>query len=488
MKYKMKKNNRILKSLMIAGLIILTAGCKDLLETDNQSILLAENNFKTGNDVNASVIGLYGLLQPVSQQVVLYNEVRADLVQTNSSANPDIVQLASGDIKTGNKYLNLRDFYKVISSCNDIISRMDGVLALDPAYTATINKQLRAEIIGVRTWTYFQISKIFGKINYFTNAVSNADDKIDATELDSKSAINQLINDFSPVIYDYIQSYPSSYSVDWRVSRFNRWAAQMLYAELLMYKGALNQNELQANYKLAADQLWLVLGSDSTNTSSQLYKVGSVYEKANWLNIFTSLTSSNNEVVWAIDFSKANEQTQQLHQLFQTEPQLATTTFTSTYLVSNDSRTTASITNNLVRKFSVNKTFFESDAPIILYRAADLHLLYAEALNRLGNPDFAVKVINTGYSRTVMTTGGEKLFNAQSKGIRTRAGLGALVLTSPDKQLQAEGFIRDERIRELAFEGKRWESLVRYALLDGKNTITVRGNTFPIQKWYASVN
>jgi hypothetical protein len=66
--------------------------------------------------------------------------------------------------------------------------------------------------------------------------------------------------------------------------------------------------------------------------------------------------------------------------------------------------------------------------------------------------------------------------------------LAALTLGPADKQIQAEGYIRDERIRELAFEGKRWESLVRYAILDGKNSITVRGLSFPVGKWYAPSN
>lgn len=134
------------------------------------------------------------------------------------------------------------------------------------------------------------------------------------------------------------------------------------------------------------------------------------------------------------------------------------------------------------------KTTYETDAPIILYRAAYLHLMYAEAVNRIGDPDFAIKLSNTGYAQSVITLTGEKLYNAQSKGIRARAGLSALTLGSTEKQAQAEGFIRDERIREMAFEGKRWESLVRYAILDGKNTITVRGKSFPLDKWYAPSN
>jgi hypothetical protein len=484
----MGKYNKLLNSFVIVVLILLNAGCSDVLKVDNQGILFAEKNFKTANDVNASIIGLYSLLQTVAQEVVLYNEVRADLLQNNSASDANILELAAGGANSESSYLKLRDFYKVIASCNDILSKMGDVRALDPSFTETIYKQNQAEVIGVRTWTFFQISKIFGKVSYYTDAIVNTNDQPQTSELTAKETVLKVIDDLTPVMNNFITSYPSSVSIDWRIARFSNYAAKMLYAELLMYKGAFSAVDLQASYKLASDQLWLVMNEDAGNGSQQRHKVGSSYEKTNWGNIFTSLSTSYNEVIWAIDFSKTNEQTQQLHSLFFVSPQLTVAPSALNYFVSTDSRTTASISDNKVRKFSINKTTFEADAPIILYRAADLHLLYAEAMNRLGDPDLAMKIVNVGYAQTEMTPTGQKFYNAQSKGVRARAGLATLTLGIANKQAQAEGYIRDERVRELAFEGKRWESLVRYAILDGTTTIAVRGQTFPLAKWYALSN
>ena len=147
-------------------MMLLAMGCSDFLSVDNQGILLADKNFKTANDVNASIIGLYSFLQPVAQEVVLYNEVRADLLQTNAISEAGILELASGGINSENSYLKLRDFYKIIASCNDILSKMGAVRPLDPSFTETIYKQYQAEVIGVRTWTFFQISKIYGNVSY----------------------------------------------------------------------------------------------------------------------------------------------------------------------------------------------------------------------------------------------------------------------------------------------------------------------------------
>jgi hypothetical protein len=481
----MEKQNKLLRIILIATILVTVYGCEKVLQVDHHIILFAENNFKTGNDVNASITGLYSLLQPVAQQVVLYNEVRADHLMTNLNADNDLIELAAGEAGLDNDYLNIRDFYKVIVSCNDILSKMAVVPSLDPSFTDIVYKQSFAEVVGVRSWTYFQISKIFGKVEYFTNSINSADDRIESVTLNPQESVLKIIDDILPVLGDFIQVYPSSVSVDWRVARFNGTAAKMLYSELLILKGAFDPTVRQESYYLASKQLWAVMSQDSANSTTQTYKVGSAYEKSNWTNIFATLPTSYNEVIWAIDFSKTNEQTHNLHNLFYVNPKLSITPEASAYFVSSDSRTAASISGNKVRKFSINKTIYESDAPIIIYRASDLHLLYAEAVNRLNDPDLAIKVINTGYAKSIITSTGEKLYNAQSKGIRTRAGLTSLVLGTTDRQLQAEGFIRDERIRELAFEGKRWESLVRYAILDGKNTISVRGQTFSPEKWYS---
>lgn len=511
----MKNNNKMRNFFLIALLGLFVVSCSDVLEVENDSVVFAEDHFRTGGDVNSSILGLYALLQPVAQQVVLYNEVRGDLVQTTTTADADLLQLASGDISATNKYVQARDFYKLIANCNDILAQLGNVSSIDPAYTATIRKQDSAEVVGVRTWTYFQIFKLFGKISYYTHTLSTVGDvaSIDTNLVKTYAdtmAINKLMADISPRISSFTQTYATSISAEWQITRFNRYAARALYAELLMYKGALVPTALSANYQLAATQLWSVLNEDASSTSQQKYKVGSTYGTTNWVNIFLPLATSYNEVVWAIDFSKTYEQTHSLHGLFYASPKLAVSTTATTYLTgTTDKRVATSIAGTSVKKYSIStstamKTSYEADAPIILYRAADLHLMYAEAINRSNytvsggmkdQPDSAMRFVNGGYVSSVTLATGIVNYNASSQGVRGRLGLTALVVSGSGaaKISSADGFIRDERIRELAFEGKRWEYLVRQALLNNASSITVtRGGTSPVltipkAKWYAPV-
>jgi len=81
----------------------------------------------------------------------------------------------------------------------------------------------------------------------------------------------------------------------------------------------------------------------------------------------------------------------------------------------------------------------EEDAHFIYYRLADIYLMKAEALIELNRITEANEILRT---------------------IAERAAQPYEVLTSRDKLRE---YVLSERARELAFEGKRWFDLLRYA-------------------------
>lgn len=107
----------------------------------------------------------------------------------------------------------------------------------------------------------------------------------------------------------------------------------------------------------------------------------------------------------------------------------------------------------MINKYSLNESK-DFSAAVILHRAADIHLLYAEALNRLGETENALLILNDGY-RTLP-------YWRSSQGIRGRVYLKSVEL-GPGSVEYVENLIMDERSMELAFEGKRWTDLMRIA-------------------------
>jgi hypothetical protein len=125
----------------------------------------------------------------------------------------------------------------------------------------------------------------------------------------------------------------------------------------------------------------------------------------------------------------------------------------------------------------------------MLYRAATLHLRFAEAANRDGRRKLAFALMNQGISNTYNNTaisdktrlmntfdvppydfdgrnGDNPSFRAswyRNTGIRGRASLQSVAVVG-DSTLSIENSLIEESALELAYEGQRWGDLVRVAL------------------------
>jgi starch-binding outer membrane protein, SusD/RagB family len=160
----------------------------------------------------------------------------------------------------------------------------------------------------------------------------------------------------------------------------------------------------------------------------------------------------------------------------------------------NDLRTAALITQNVdtvVWKYSWNKDVYDLDANYIVYRAAGIHLLLAEAyiywaFNRSGVvltfTSNAVNIVNNGSnyssssSRLQLGVRGRVGFGGSNDGIRVgninyvhdpfnNEVVDYINLTGNFSGLQSllEDKIMDEKAREMAFEGERFYDLMRVA-------------------------
>ncbi|HEY4336978.1 MAG TPA: RagB/SusD family nutrient uptake outer membrane protein, partial [Puia sp.] len=125
-----------------------------------------------------------------------------------------------------------------------------------------------------------------------------------------------------------------------------------------------------------------------------------------------------------------------------------------------------------------------------LYRAADLHLHFAEAANRDGRHKLAYALVNLGITTTFTDSttaanntntqqthdqppydfdgrNGTPIIHAnwyRNAGIRGRAFLKAGTLAPGDSTLTVEDQIISESALETAYEGNRWSDLVRIAM------------------------
>ena len=145
--------------------------------------------------------------------------------------------------------------------------------------------------------------------------------------------------------------------------------------------------------------------------------------------------------------------------------------------------------DTVVYKYTIGKNSFDQDANFPIFRAAGIHLYYAEIFTRWRFPDASGIVKPNVFESLNVLNNGSYDNEPRQMGVRGRVGFGtgfeAISLTDPiyihdpvtnqvsgyldytgnlnAKQIYLEDQVMEERIREMAFEGERFYDLMRVA-------------------------
>jgi hypothetical protein len=393
-----------------------------------------------------------------------------------------------------NRYTNWAPFYDLINRANYVIRNVPKVPLDSNYFSATQRDQYIGEARFLRCWAYFHLVENFGAVPLVWDAVDDIskvdtlfnippapEDRIlDSLEADLKAAFATT---------DIQIWVPNSFDAGLRVSveqtnlRVRKQAVAGLQAE-----GDLWRNKYQE--AAAACQAYYNTGID----------INTYNGTTGWFGIFAyGPTALYNEPIFRINFSFAAREVNSLMMLTSNDPasggkymiapsMTAIKNYDPYYPDSISSNTqlndvyrgfgnsfagSAPYYNRLksdpvIWKFiglgtvapaTVNvppnvRAPYQSDYAFHVYRQGDLYLLWAEALNRMGDKATAIAKINN---------------------IRGRAGVPTATTDTPAKDSistgssteKIENYILRERGLELGFEGRRWYDLMRVARHQG---------------------
>lgn len=521
---------RVLQYLFTLLLLpLLLGGCKKLVETEPKNVLDESEMYKDVFDADAAVMGLYGKFMNLAEQYVVLNELRADLMSTTVNASQYLNQLnAHGTIAVENPYTNPRAFYEVILNCNDIMYNLD-ITRRDKKLKEDQYSARYSDVAALRAWVYLQVGIHFGKIPYITSPLSTvaevaAIEKLPRIEfpvlLDSLIAsVDRL-----PTLNDYqvgtsLMTTVDGYATDkffinkqvlkgqlhlWRGKGADYTTAATAFKTVLERGGTAEYDQYRIRYADIVDHNDLSVGYVRYREWDETQLINN--NTQGWRSIFSRGQDKmfSWEWVWFLPFSKDFAPTNPFINLFSNrggsylvKPSQAAIDNWNNQVQKNelpyDARGKVFSWQNLngqpvIMKYLYNYLDETSFQPVnllqkegkwFLYRAASLHLDFAEAANRDNKHRVAYALLNQGVNLTFGGQSGEGApYNFDGRtlsnptyradwyrnvGIRGRAMLKSTEVTG-DSTIAIENSIVNEAALELAYEGRRWSDLVRIAL------------------------
>jgi tetratricopeptide (TPR) repeat protein len=466
----MKKisRNTIYRYLAFVAILLTSFSCSDeFFKEDVGNRITPEENYQSVTDLNNTISGALKPFQKLMPNLILVDGLRSDMMDVTQNSDGYMIDLNEHHVlSTDNPYIDASEYYKVIISVNEILKNIDRVAEIDPNYNSYYLFFEKGSLIGVRAWAYFTLVKLYGEAALINDNMVNLPADLSQVMLNKDAMIDTLINQLKP----YIHTDDSKTE----------------YGAVINTKALLGEFYLEKNdYANAARYLKLAMESYGNNAA--VYKVTSSFEKISWKKIFINANNVSNvfENIYVVPFNSMEKQI---------NPVTSWTLYSDKFMVkpakvvvdSYKSQKSTEFDGDLYRgkgvtydtipgtndsyyisKYSIDKGEpFSTD--IIVLRASDVHLLLAEALNRLGDTQKALVLLNNGFNEDIQNIPAEYTRWSSNVGIRGRVllmpkSIPAEIIDPTAITEYIEDLIIEERAMELAYEGRRWFDLMRIA-------------------------
>ena len=533
----MIKNTRRKYIIGVLTAALCLSSCSDSINIDPQDKLNNKQVYNNIYDADAAIVGIYGKFMQLAEKHVLLNELRADLASPTENATRFIKELSEHSVSDDNPYANPREFYELINLCNDALKNFE-IMKNEKTMSSGEYNERYSDIGCLRSWLYLQLGIHYGNVPYVTEPIENVDDIKDIKE-DAKLSFNDLLSDLIEFVEEelpYTDPYSNSSSLVIDVDGYNTAKffinKKCLLGDLYLWQG--NYLKAASNYK---EVMSTADGAADINDRYDIYRI-----RANFPNQVTlavgylryreqdinSLINSNDdgwrsmfsrerdelwntEWIWSLPFdasfaprnpfidifspsgSYLIKPSQAAIDYWDDQKQLNGFSYDArgkkfTYNMINDQPVIMKYLYNYLGENQLPIDMFETGGNWFLYRAAKLHLRFAEAANRDGQQRIADALLNVGI-QSEYTTGAVDVTNEEktdlpfpydfdarqgdfpyyrgdwhrNDGIRRRAYVERAPIIG-DPLISLEDNIIMESALELAYEGNRWEDLLRIAL------------------------
>ncbi|MFT3737826.1 MAG: RagB/SusD family nutrient uptake outer membrane protein [Breznakibacter sp.] len=445
---------------LVAGLAIWS--CSDWLYLEPESGIISDEYWKSEQDLKAGTMGIYASMlgnnvsgsYSVPELLLLWGEVRADMLTYFRTQVSDYMLIYNGDLKPTNGFAKWNSVYRTINYCNNILEKAPEILETDASMTKQKMNQYRAEALTIRAMMYLLLNKVYREAPLLLTATTSDNQTIRVAKVENQSELwDQIEADLLEAEGYAAESYGSTLAEDkGRVTKYTVWSIMADFYLWRSLDGDADKAVQACDKIISSGKFSLVRGDD--NWLYNLYYVGNSIEGIFELQFAEDILNPYYNLFMTTGSYHAN-------------PDVVESFFPVDELADPDSADVrgdrgsyrSSLNYALWKYIGINriasKSASESYSNFIVYRYADVLLMKAEALSLLVTDDSEASIQKASSSLALI------------QQVRTRAR--ASKLTDRGTPTTKEGlidYILEERAREFAFEGKRWFDLLRIAKRD----------------------
>ncbi|MBQ7194855.1 MAG: RagB/SusD family nutrient uptake outer membrane protein [Bacteroidales bacterium] len=531
-----------IKSIICAlALLLSLSGCRSFFEPQLDNKLDSEDSYTDRSNIYAAFMGLFSLLQEAGPHLVVASELQGDLITPTPKAPDDYWDVYRYTVRDGNPVADASPLYKIVMNCNDFLRNTVAYNHKYPGVLTEANyKQMIAGAINLRAWAYLNIGKLYGKAVYYDYALTQEHALEKARTLSLDELVKELIF-FVNTGVDGINGLRRS-EITNILGTAGIWNNVVINPDALMTELYLWNKDYESAAKrginMISGQAATEAGNNHKYTLSPQFGAGAGALKK-WHTLFTEdpVAVHVSEGISLVIYDNNLRQENPLYTLFSNDTRckfyLEPTAIMVSKFIGPDYKKGVSTIQDprgpevsyatvdgdrIMYKYLKERTLQDQDAPIYLYRAADVHMMVAEALNALGNYDAAEAILNVGF-QPYWVAGNRYAdpFSAPiyayeklklGRGVRGRLNLPALYSTdarfmpsdlvpgtetySARRKAVVDSLIIEETAREFAGEGRRWFTMMRIARNSGHPEIVSRfiSRKFPEAertKYYATM-
>lgn len=465
------KNSKLFQLAIIPATIFVLLACSDNFfnryPTDSMQM---ETYMQNDSEIQNILYNAYYHLQNITYNVIYVNSLATDEAydyKKNNSVDHISLNESTWDATLGITSEIWEYCFNVINRCNNVLKYIENA-------SEDNQTQFEGEACFLRAYAYFTLVRLFGPVPITTMPIDDYTTLYSYERNDVEDVYSLILSDLTTAI----DNLPNSYTANDMQGRATKIAAYTMQGEVYMTRkdftsaqqslqNVIHYAEQNSSELGLEDDVLQIYGSDNPMGKEIIFaaqfnngatvvanplmgrcipaatpSTQSAYIYADGVNS-TITTSQGTSVVlmtWELyNTFKANSNDQRFQKL------IYNGIYVDEYLsiASDEVDVTPegyTYMPTTLKYFDFNNegmTSCASGNDNIIYRYADVLLMYAECLNETNNTELAAAYLNQ---------------------VRIRAGLESTTATSQEEMDLA---IENERLLELCFEGHRWYDLVR---------------------------